>query len=120
MAKGLMKKNITVLVALFGVASAALCQEATPKSDVDIAIKLYKERAAEGSNPTLLLKDGGVTLYERALQYQQWPGVFPTPATKPQTLQLAQIKALEDQVATLKELVAELEKQLAACTPKQQ
>jgi hypothetical protein len=118
-----MKYPILVLTAALGVvAPLGFCQEEkTTMTDVQTAFDLYKKRTAEGSHPSLIIKDGQVTLTEKTILYQQTPGEFTaylpgyTPTPKP--LQLAETKALIEQVESLKKLVAELEKQLAACKP---
>lgn len=100
------------------------------------AYDLYKERVAEGGNPTLIIKNGQAQLTEQTTALN--PGLVTggsapgfstialpigvgTYAPAPSQLAIAtqKITALEEQVKALKDLNVALEKALADCTGNQ-
>ncbi len=116
-----MKHLILVLAATLWAAPLAFCQEEKKTTtDVETAFDLYKKRTAEGSQPSLIIKDGQATLTERVLLHQQLPELtqyLPIYQPTPKPLPLAEVLALKDQVEALKKLNAALEKELADCKP---
>jgi len=55
---------ITVFVAFSGL---AFSQDPKSNSDVDTALRIYKERVSEGATPTLILKNGEAKITETQL-----------------------------------------------------
>jgi hypothetical protein len=111
-----------------GPSSASKKTSTTTTTEVDAAVDLYKERAAEGARPTLTIKNGEAKISEPVpVTTRMYPGELapgnPTgfapgeiPSTQPTPqLYAKQIAALKDQVETLKKLNAALEEELATC-----
>lgn len=120
-----MKHSFLIVATLLWFSGLAYSQEKKPDTDIDTALRIYKERVSEGAAPTLILKGGEAKITETALRGELT--ATPTTTTTATTgkefappipsVVALEIQALKAEVEALKKLNAALEKELANCKP---